>query len=388
MSGDKTVFFILTKDPTKVQGNTEKRYLSKFLSDRSRLHVFAPIEEVISDAINHSIPIKGITGALILNVLFLPYWLYQFYTERPDVVYCYQNVILPALLGRYVFGATVVIDIRSDPYDQTQEFFDEDDRSIAFKIVMRVAQLLHVVVLQRVDYVFVLSDPLADRIIENYGVDRKQLRILPLGVDTEKFRPIDSSYDRLSIVYIGSLAQYRGIDMFLDAVSRLPKSMKDEIRVDLYGDGPEESVSKLVDDASCDSGLEVHWHGLVDHTKLPKRASRSDIAVSPIPPYQAYQVSSPAKVFEYLAMGLPIVATRIKPHERILSEGENAFLFDPDSISDFTQKLTILIENDELRGEIAKNARECSLIYDWTRRFETVEETLDLAQVSSNFDSE
>lgn len=378
MPGDITVFLVLTKDPTRVQGNTEKHYLSMFLSERSQLHVFAPLNGKVPNAENHSLPVKGITGALLINVLFAPYWIYQFYTQRPDIVYCYQNVILPALLGRYVFGTTVAFDIRSDPYDQTQEFFNEDDRGFSFKLAMRVAKLLHDMTLKRADYVFVLSDQLGDSVLENYDVEREKLRLLPLGVDTDRFRPSIDSYDQLSIVYIGSLARYRGIDAFLQAVNQLPEATKAELRIDLYGQGPKEYVFGLIDDVTNESEFEVHWHGLIDHEKLPAMAARSDIAVSPIPPYNAYQVSSPAKVFEYLAMGLPIVASRINPHERILDDGENAVLYNPGSITDFSQKLALLIDDDGLRSLMSKNARESSQMYCWNRRFEVIENTLGL----------
>jgi glycosyltransferase involved in cell wall biosynthesis len=372
------VFLVLTKDPTSVQGNTEKHYLSTFLATRSRLHVFAPLDGSIVDATNYSLPVKGITGAFVLNVLLAPYWVYQFTTERPDIVYCYQNVILPALLGKYVFGAVVVFDLRSDPYDQAQEFFDEDDRGLAFKLAMRAARSLHTVVLQRVDHVFVLSEPLADSVVENYDVDREQIHLLPLGVDTDRFRPTDESYDRFSIVYVGSLARYRGIDTFIDAVAGLSKEHQRQIRIDLYGSGPEEYVSELIADAAEDSEFDIHWHGLVAHEELPTRSARSDIAVSPIPPYEAFQVSSPAKLFEYLAMGLPVVASRIDPHERILNDGKTALLFDADSPADCRAKLARLVTDDELRTRLSVAARENSSQHSWEGRFQVVADALEL----------
>ncbi len=378
MADTQTIFFVLTKDPTQVQGNTEKYYLSRFLASRSRLHVFAPLDGSVPGTTNHSLPVKGIKGVFLLNVLLAPYWVYQFYVEHPDTVYCYQNVIVPALLGKYVFGATVAFDIRSDPYDQTQEFFDEDNRSFMFRLSMRIAKSLHVVVLQRIDYVFVLSEPLADSVVANYGVNREKIRLLPLGVDTEQFEPTDESYNRLSILYIGSLARYRGIDTLIDAVSGLPEKTKRQIRVDLYGSGSDEYVSELISDVTLETGLQIHWHGLVPHEELPARAARSDIAVSPIPPYEAYQVSSPAKVFEYLAMGLPIVASRIEPHERILADGKNALLFDANCPDDCGEKLEHLIKHNGFREQLSEHARMTSLEYSWTNRFEIVADTLQL----------
>jgi len=378
MSNDRTVFFILTKDPTKVQGNTEKYYLSRFFAEQCALHVFAPLRSSIPKATNHALPVKGIIGAFLLNVLFLPYWCCQFITYRPDIVYCYQNVILPPLIGKYVFGATVAFDIRSAPYDQSQEFFEADERSVIFRITMFVAKFFHKITLKRADHVFVVSCLLADSIKEKYNVGRDSIKILPLGVDTKKFKPCNKSNERVRIVYIGSLTKYRGLDTFFAAVEQFPKETKQNLRIDLYGDGLEDYISELVANANRDNPLDTHWHGLVSHEELPRRAAKSDIAISPIPPFEAYQVSSPAKVFEYLSMGLPVVASRIKPHKRILKEGENSLLYDADSIEDFKEKLLVIIDDEKLRTQLSKNAREDSLNYDWKKRFSVVVDVLGL----------
>jgi glycosyltransferase involved in cell wall biosynthesis len=376
----KKVFLIYNSNASRIQGSTEIYYLSQFLAEESNLHVFAPLERSVEGAINHSLPITGITGVLLLNIFLTPYWLYYFLKERPDIVYCYENIILPAILGRWVFGATIAFDLRSDPYDQAIEFFSEDDRGPLFRLFLRIGKYTHSFVLRWAHYVFVLSEPLAETVIANYGIDRSAIRLLPLGVDTKRFTPVEESYDRFSIVYIGTLNKHRDIDTLIEAVGSLSPELQANIRLDLYGKGPNEYISDLISHASEGSPVEVQWHGMIPHEDIPKRAGKSDIAVSPLPAYEAYQVSSPAKIFEYLALGLPVVASRISPHERILTENSNALLYEPESADSLRNQLERIVENKEMRDEFAENARSTALEYSWEQRFSVVEESLNLKQ--------
>lgn len=377
----KTVFLVHTNDPSKVQGSTEVHYVTEFLSERCDLHIFAPGLRSDEDAVSHALPIRGISGVVLLNLVLAPYWLYHLLNERPDIVYCYENVILPALLGRWVTDATVAYDLRSDPYQQGREFSEQGERDFLFRSFLLVGKYFHGFALKRAHYVFVLSEPLADAITSNYGVSRNAIRLLPLGVDTDQFAPAEESHDRTSIVYVGSIASLRDIGTVIDAVTGLAPGIQREIRVDLYGGGPEEYISDLMEQASG-TPVEVNWHGMIPHEEIPERAGKSDIAVSPLPPYDAYEVSSPAKLFEYLALGLPVVASRITPHERILDEQENALFFEPESAVDLRDKLKTLIDNDELRAEYARNARATAFAYSWEERFSIVEDTLRLRETS------
>jgi len=379
-SNSKKVFLIYNSNASKVQGSTEIFYLSKFLARQCDLHIFAPLEKPIQNATNHSIPITGITGVLLLNIALAPYWLYCFLKERPDIIYCYENVILPAFLGRWIFGATVVFDLRSDPYDQAVEFSSEDNRGLMFGLFLWVGKYAHTVAFHWAHYVFVLSQPLADTVIRNYGIDRNVIHLLPLGVDTTRFTPSEESHNRLSIVYVGTLNRHRDIVTLIEAVSGLSPKLQANIRLDLYGKGDKKYISDLVSYASEGCPLKVKWHGMIPHEDIPRRAGKSDIAVSPLPAYEAYQVSSPAKVFEYLALGLPVVASRITPHERILTEGSNALLYEPESADSLRTQLERIIENKEMRDEFAENARSTSLEYSWEQRFSVVEESLNLKQ--------
>jgi glycosyltransferase involved in cell wall biosynthesis len=66
--------------------------------------------------------------------------------------------------------------------------------------------------------------------------------------------------------------------------------------------------------------------------------------------------ASPLKLFEYLALGKAVVAPRQANIEEVLSDGENALLFDPGRAGDLEAVLTRLCGDPALRAHIAAGA--------------------------------
>ena len=66
----------------------------------------------------------------------------------------------------------------------------------------------------------------------------------------------------------------------------------------------------------------------------------------------------PTKLGEYLSSGNPIVVTRTGEIPLYLKDGENAYIAEPDSVEDFTEKLKQLLDNPIQAKEIGKKGRE------------------------------
>lgn len=81
-----------------------------------------------------------------------------------------------------------------------------------------------------------------------------------------------------------------------------------------------------------------------------------DIGVIPLLKDEWFKGKSGGKVFEYMAMAIPIVSTPVGPHQHIIIEGVNGFLADNDC--EWFDKLRLLIENEELRIKMGAKGRE------------------------------
>jgi glycosyltransferase involved in cell wall biosynthesis len=155
-------------------------------------------------------------------------------------------------------------------------------------------------------------------------ISGERVTVVPMGVDTVRLagQRLDAASGAasrpLTVVYLGSMDRARRLDVLLRAmrrvVDRIPAS-----RLLLIG-GAERS-----DDLECLRAqvAALGLQGAVSHV-APRPmeeawalAGQATVGVSPIPPGPLFDVSSPTKVVEYLALGLPVVATNI-PDQRAL----------------------------------------------------------------------
>ncbi len=367
------VFVFSTHDISKVQGTTEAHYVSKYFGRVFDTHVIAPLSSDIEGTNSHDYSSTGLLGILVINLLLLPRWIWLAARRRPDVVYAYRNVILPPLAIKLLFGSVIVYDLRVDPYRQPKEFNPNTLANSIFVVVSRVA---HAVALRFADVVLTLSDPLEESIVESFWLSRSDIRIVPLGVDPDVFEPAEANSGGFDIAYVGSIKPHRGVESIVEALNELPADVQADVSVQLFGPAVDEYVGEI-EKLAANRAYTLNWHGLVPHQEIPERVGRCDCAVSPLPLHEGFEVSSPAKIYEYLALGLPIVATAITPHERILQDGHDSILVAPDDPPEMAAAFRRLKTDDAFRAELAANSRRKGIANGWDTRVNTILDALD-----------
>jgi glycosyltransferase involved in cell wall biosynthesis len=104
------------------------------------------------------------------------------------------------------------------------------------------------------------------------------------------------------------------------------------VRFHLVGDGPEDYIDELrlktnkagVEEAVC-------WHGYLVHQTIPTILDSMDVTISPLPAHKSFEIFSPVKLYEFLAMGLPIFCTDLRAHRDAVIAEQTGFFFDPGS---------------------------------------------------------
>ncbi|HEY4928811.1 MAG TPA: glycosyltransferase [Acidimicrobiales bacterium] len=144
----------------------------------------------------------------------------------------------------------------------------------------------------------------AGRILRSKGFDGA-LVVLPLGVDVERFRPIDRGPPsaRLRVGFVGRLIPHKGVDVLLEAVTP-----DDRLSVDIYGDGPEAgNLSALAGRLGITH--RVSFHGHVDESELPALYPGLDVLAVPSVPVPGWIEQFGRVVVEAQASGVPVVAS-------------------------------------------------------------------------------
>ncbi|GGH37297.1 glycosyltransferase family 4 protein [Microbacterium album] len=181
------------------------------------------------------------------------------------------------------------------------------------------------------------------------------------GVDTSRFGAARSSGSRepgpLRVCFVGSLKPWHGVETAIDAVAGLA-----DAELVVIGDGPERS---RLEERARRVAARVRFHGAVANDRIPALLARMDVGVAPYPA-SADDYFSPLKVYEYLASGLPVVASRTGQLPAIIEHGATGLLVAPGDAAAIRRALARLRDERGLAERLGAAARRTARDrHDW-----------------------
>ncbi|PYT33163.1 MAG: hypothetical protein DMF52_16180 [Acidobacteria bacterium] len=156
------------------------------------------------------------------------------------------------------------------------------------------------------------------------------------------------------IIFTGSFKQWHGVNDLLQAFALLLDHEK-RTRLILVGDGPErESLMRSAAELRIESN--ITFTGAVSHEAIPALLASADIAVAPYLPLDDFYFS-PLKLGEYLATGLPVVATACGDLDPLLRDDVSSLRVPPGDVPALARALGRLTEDPELRRRLGRAGR-------------------------------
>jgi glycosyltransferase involved in cell wall biosynthesis len=184
------------------------------------------------------------------------------------------------------------------------------------------------------------------------GVDPAVIRFIPNGIPEQRRRGGDVRAE-LGIApgapvigAVGQLREEKALDVLLDAVRRLQPRFPGLV-VLLPGAGPEEAALR----AAAEGLGGVRFLGLRDD--IPDVLAALDVAVC-----CSRREGSPLSVMEYMAAGLPVVATRVGGVPDLIADGAHGLLVEPGDAGALGDAITALLEDPARRAQMGALARE------------------------------
>lgn len=219
--------------------------------------------------------------------------------------------------------------------------------------------VIHRLVLPGARHIFVQSDAMADRLAAS-GFKRARMTAVPMGVDASLLRreSVTPSTDprldgRRVIVYLGRIAQSRKSDFLLDVVDALRVCQPDILLV-IAGDAPSDDEMAWMRSSITKRGLDHHvvLTGWLPQQEALGYAVRAEAGLSPIPRGALFDVSSPTKLVEYLALGIPCIANDI-PDQALVIAQSGAGLCVPMEAAAFRDAVLELLGNPTMAAQFA-----------------------------------
>lgn len=176
-------------------------------------------------------------------------------------------------------------------------------------------------------------------------------------------KKLELPLDKKIVLYAGHLYGWKGADTILETAKLL--GGKQDIFFVVVGGGAEEQkgfAAKMKEEGI--SHMLLVGHKL--KKEIPQYLQSADILLLPnsAKSEESVKYTSPIKMFEYMASGVPIIASDLPSLREVLNE-KNALLTSPDNPNAFAEAIEKLLNNANLSALIARNAKDDVQKYTW-----------------------
>lgn len=175
----------------------------------------------------------------------------------------------------------------------------------------------------------------------------------------------------LDACYAGPVTPVRGIPMLLQCFDSLNKEYR--IEANLFGERNEEMV-RMIEDHNQRRSHKVHYHGYLSHDRTLARLAESDVCLCILDSQVvSFDYSYPVKLFEYLALGKIVIASRTSAMAEVIEDGYSGFLVSH-SVEDLAAVFDQIIDmkNKGNLAEVSQAARKTAERYSWHHINDTI----------------
>jgi glycosyltransferase involved in cell wall biosynthesis len=214
------------------------------------------------------------------------------------------------------------------------------------------------------DGMIIMTNPLLEYFKSRVRKNAK-LIVVPMTVEPERFTGNTSKINESSryIAYCGSLAGNKdGIPILIEAFQRIADKFED-VKLYIIGNGAgSDDLEKLKTQVSrLNLEGKVVFTGKVHRDDIPQYLCNASALALARPSGLQSHGGFPTKLGEYLSTGNPVAVTNVGEISSYLSDGVNAFVAEPDSVTAFAEKLDYILSNAAIAKKIGLKGREVVL---------------------------
>jgi len=330
----------------------------------------------------------GLTGrrwnSIAFSSLFL---LISLFGKLPqyDIIYArdYHTVII-ALIPRLIFRKKLVFEINGlANEEQKLKKYSYVNRLLVF--IIKKAEGFATKYSEKIISV---TPRIATYLNKDFKCSLKKVVVIGNGVDIKRFYPVSDQNllgkwrDRwgigkedMVVVFVGNLARWQGVETFIESGFKLFQK-NERLKFLIVGDGPlKENLMKKVSESQWKQRF--IFTGMVNYEEIPFLINIANICVAPFISKRNQKTGvSPLKIFEYMACGKPVVASRIQGLEFIEDEGVGC-LIEPEDVEGLEKALYDLIKEPKKRIRMGQKGSQIAREnFSWESRVIEIEKVL------------
>jgi glycosyltransferase involved in cell wall biosynthesis len=199
--------------------------------------------------------------------------------------------------------------------------------------------------------------------LERRGINSEKIHVVTNGVDAAIFSPMQKDPELLAnlklsgkfvVGYIGTLGMAHALETLLEAaviLSKMPEA--EDIRIILLGDGAERE--KLLAQARDMDIENIVFLPSVPKNMVARYWSLLDVSVVHLRKTELFKTVIPSKIFECMAMGIPVLHGVEGESANIIDKTGSGLLFEPENPKDLASQIIKLQRNSNLRERLSQN---------------------------------
>ena len=341
----------------------------KKLGHKSKLIGIGDKNKFENELISLKMPFNKRRFYILKLILFLPIYCV---IKKIDVIIVDVRTILGTLIIliiKKIFAIKVIFDVRSIPVEMNLPW--------DYKLSCVIAN-------KYFDGATFITDGTKSYVENLIKVKYNKSEIFPSAVNLSLFHsriinniPLsvkEKTKGKLILLYHGSISPNRGISLVIDAINQIKNTYPNLLFISISDNN--NYISDYCNSNNYLISDNLLLLDIIQHEKLAAYINLADICVVPLPRILWWEISSPLKLMEYLAMEKPIILSDIKAHLDVIPrDSDFAVYFNPDDKNDLSKKISEAISNlNNLKNNAAKGREIARQKFTWDIQAKVIEE--------------
>ncbi len=348
---------------TTVHSRTDTRVRVKQVATLAR-HFEDQISLYVQDGLGDEqgegyriVDVGAIEGGRITRVFAGGYHMFlAVLRARPRIAHFHDPELVPWAMLLRLFGIKVIYDVHEDIPRQLQHK-DYISAPVA-RLLAPIVSLMEWLGSKVFSQVVVVVPSMIDRFS---GTGTTLLANFP---SLKEFPPLaahPAKHDYAAFVYVGAIADARGISEMVDAIGLI----EDE-RASIHLLGTFSDPKLEADVKSRESWRRVQFHGWGNRETVVMELSKACAGLVLLHPTPQYVISYPVKMFEYMAAGLPVIASDFPLWRQIVEDAECGLLVDPTDPAAIADAMQWILDHPaEARQMGIRGRAAVESLYNW-----------------------
>lgn len=280
---------------------------------------------------------------------------------KPDLVQIHDPELIPLALLLKGFGTRVLFDMHENLPKEilTKNWVSPPAR----RIVSSIAREMQLLTSRQIPVIFA-----EDSYVKDFPSAKKSVVVLNYPLVETLTAIVSAKKTRFTVGYIGGLSAERGALVMLDALARLREKGADVHAVFVGPVLPEKPLAERL--AAAVRGGWLTTTGRLEPAEGWSRIAECHVGLAILQPSSNFVDSYPTKLFEYMALGLPVIVSDFPLWREVVETAGCGIMVDPTDVDALATAISWMCDHPDEASKMGRKGREAVLEhYRWDSQF-------------------